>query len=36
MIVIALITGYVVGHIVLASGRVKRHYDDSVEIIDMS
>jgi ammonium transporter Rh len=36
MIVIALVTGYFVGHIVLASGRIKRHYDDSVEIIDMN
>jgi ammonium transporter Rh len=33
MIVMALIPGYVVGRIVLALGRIKRHYDDSVEII---
>ena len=33
MIAMALIPGYVVGRIVLALGRIKRHYDDSVEII---
>jgi ammonium transporter Rh len=35
MIVLALIPGYVVGRIVLALGRIKRHYDDSVEIINV-
>ena len=35
-IVIALIPGYVVGRIMLALGRIKRHYDDSVEIIDVN
>lgn len=34
-IVIALIPGYVVGRIMLALGRIKRHYDDSVEIINV-
>jgi ammonium transporter Rh len=33
-ILIALIPGYIVGWIILALGRVKKHYDDSVEIID--
>ncbi len=36
MIIMALIPGYIVGRIVLASGSIKRHYDDSVEIIDVS
>jgi ammonium transporter Rh len=36
MIVIALIPGYIVGRIILALGGIKRHYDDSVEIIDMN
>ena len=31
-ILIALIPGYIVGRIILALGKVKRHYDDSVEI----
>jgi hypothetical protein len=35
-IVIALIPGYIVGRIILALGQVRRHYDDSVEIIDMN
>jgi ammonium transporter Rh len=35
-ILIALVLGYVVGRIVLALGRIKRHYDDSVEIIDVN
>jgi ammonium transporter Rh len=34
-IVIALVPGYIVGYIILALGRVKRHYDDSVEIINV-
>jgi ammonium transporter Rh len=35
-IALALIPGYIVGLIILAFGRIKRHYDDSVEIIDMN
>lgn len=35
-ILISLISGYVVGWIILALGRVRRHYDDSVEIIDVN
>jgi ammonium transporter Rh len=34
-ILIALIPGYAVGRIILALGSIKRHYDDSVEIIDV-
>jgi ammonium transporter Rh len=36
MILMALIPGYIIGRIVLALGRIKRHYDDSVEIIDVN
>lgn len=36
MMIIALIPGYIIGRIVLALGRIKRHYDDSVEIIDVN
>jgi ammonium transporter Rh len=36
MIVAALIPGYIIGRIILALGSIKRHYDDSVEIIDVS
>jgi ammonium transporter Rh len=35
MVLLALIPGYIVGRIILALGRVKRHYDDSVEIISV-
>ena len=35
-ILVALIPGYIVGRIILALGRIKRHYDDSVEIIDVN
>jgi ammonium transporter Rh len=35
-IVLAIIPGYIVGRIILALGRIKRHYDDSVEIIDVN
>ncbi len=35
MVLLALIPGYVVGRIILALGRVKKHYEDSVEIIDI-
>jgi ammonium transporter Rh len=35
MIVLALIPGYIVGRLVLVLGRIKRHYDDSVEIIEV-
>ena len=35
-ILIALIPGYLVGWIILALGRVKKHYEDSVEIIDVN
>jgi ammonium transporter Rh len=34
-IVVALLPGYIVGRIVLALGSLKRHYDDSVEIISL-
>ncbi len=34
-ILIALISGYVVGQIVLLFGRHKKHYDDSVEFVDV-
>jgi hypothetical protein len=34
-ILLALVSGYIVGLIILALGRVKRFYDDSVEIIEM-
>jgi hypothetical protein len=36
MILIALIPGYIIGRIILALGRIKRHYDDSVEILDVT
>jgi ammonium transporter Rh len=36
MIVAAIIPGYIIGWIILALGRIKRHYDDSVEIIDVN
>jgi ammonium transporter Rh len=36
MILAAVIPGYIVGWIILALGRIKRHYDDSVEIIDVN
>jgi len=36
MILMALIPGYIVGRIILVLGRIKRHYDDSVEIIDIN
>jgi ammonium transporter Rh len=32
----ALIPGYIVGRIILALGSIKKHYDDSVEVIDVS
>jgi ammonium transporter Rh len=35
-IVLALIPGFIVGRIILALGSIKRHYDDSVEIIDVN
>jgi ammonium transporter Rh len=35
-IVIALVPGYVVGRILLALGSIRKHYDDSVEIIDVN
>jgi ammonium transporter Rh len=35
-ILLALIPGYLVGMIILALGRIKRHYDDSVEILDVN
>ena len=35
-IFMALIPGYVVGRIILALGRIKKNYDDSVEIIDVN
>jgi ammonium transporter Rh len=35
-IVLALIPGYIVGKIILASGRVKNQYEDSVEIIEVN
>jgi ammonium transporter Rh len=35
-VLIALVSGYLVGQIVLVFGRSKKHYDDSVEIIDVS
>jgi ammonium transporter Rh len=35
-IVAALIPGYIVGRIILALGRIKQHYDDSVEVIDIN
>ena len=35
-IFLALIPGYVVGRIMLALGSIRRHYDDSVEIIDVN
>jgi ammonium transporter Rh len=34
-ILLALIPGYVVGRVILALGSIKRHYDDSVEIINV-
>ena len=34
-ILISLIPGYIVGRIMLALGSIKRHYDDSVEIINV-
>jgi ammonium transporter Rh len=35
-IVLALLPGYIVGRVIIALGRIKRHYDDSVEIIDVN
>jgi ammonium transporter Rh len=35
-IVIALVPGYIVGRILLVLGSLRRHYDDSVEIIDVN
>jgi ammonium transporter Rh len=35
-IVLALVPGYIVGRIILALGGLRKHYDDSVEIIDVS
>lgn len=35
-IVVALVPGYIVGRIILALGKMKRHYEDSVEIIDVN
>jgi ammonium transporter Rh len=35
-ILIALIPGYLVGRLILALGSIKRHYDDSVEIIEVN
>ncbi len=35
-IVAALVPGYIVGRIILALGKIKRHYDDSVEVIDVN
>jgi ammonium transporter Rh len=34
-ILLALIPGYIVGRVILALGSIKRHYDDSVEIINV-
>jgi ammonium transporter Rh len=34
-IVLALVPGYIVGRILLALGSIQRHYDDSVEIINV-
>jgi hypothetical protein len=36
MILVSLVPGYIVVLIILTLGRVKRHYDDSVEIIDLN
>ncbi len=35
-ILVSLIPGYIVGWVILAMGRLKRHYDDSAEIIDVN
>jgi ammonium transporter Rh len=35
-IVVALVAGYIVGRIILALGSLRKHYDDSVEIIDVN
>jgi ammonium transporter Rh len=35
MILMALVPGYIVGRILLVLGSIKRHYDDSVEIISV-
>jgi ammonium transporter Rh len=35
-IVLSLIPGYIVGRVILLLGSIKRHYDDSVEIIDVN
>jgi ammonium transporter Rh len=35
-IVIALVPGYIVGRIILVLGSIRKHYDDSVEIIEVS
>lgn len=35
-ILVALIPGYITGWIILALGRVKKHYEDSTEIIDVN
>lgn len=32
-LLLALIPGYVVGRVILAMGRIRKHYDDSVEIV---
>ncbi len=35
-ILLALILGYIVGRIILTTGRIKRYYDDSIETIKMN
>jgi ammonium transporter Rh len=35
-ILVALVPGYIVGRIILALGSIRKHYDDSVEIIEVS
>jgi ammonium transporter Rh len=35
-IVLALVPGYIVGRIILALGSLRKHYDDSAEIIDVN
>jgi ammonium transporter Rh len=35
-IIVALVPGYIVGRIILALGSIRKQYDDSVEIIDVS
>jgi hypothetical protein len=35
-IVVALVPGYIVGRIILTLGSLRKHYDDSAEIIDVN